>query len=109
MIWHVIKRELYDNLNSLRFALTTILFLGLMIINAVGHLREQPKRIQAYNEAVNESLTLLNSHADDSLYKLAQQGPGILYKKTVNPAVLRSGRRTPIAKYRGRRQSVCVL
>ena len=81
MIWHVIKRELYDNLNSLRFALTTILFLGLMVINAVGHLREQPKRIKAYNEAVNESLTLLNSHADDSLYKLAQQGPGKLYKK----------------------------
>jgi ABC-type transport system involved in multi-copper enzyme maturation permease subunit len=80
-MWHITKRELYDNLNSLRFALTTILLLALMLTNAIGHLREHPKRIQKYNDAVNESLDLLSSHADDSLYKLAQQGPGILIKK----------------------------
>ena len=81
MILHITKRELYDNLNSLRFALTTLLLLALMLTNATGHLHEHPKRIQEYNGVVNESLTLLNSHADDSLYKLAQQGPGKLYKK----------------------------
>lgn len=81
MILHITKRELYDNLNSLRFALTTILLLALMITNAIGFLREHPKRMQQYNESVNKSLTLMNSHADDSLYKLAQQGPGKLYKK----------------------------
>ena len=47
--------------------------------------REHPKRIQEYNGAVTKSLTHLNSHADDSLYKLAQQGPGKLYK---NPSPL---------------------
>ena len=81
MILHITKRELYDNLNSLRFALTTLLLLALMLTNAIGHLREHPKRIQEYNAAVTESLELLSSHADDSLYKLAQQGPGKLYKK----------------------------
>ncbi len=81
MILHITKRELYDNLNSLRFALTTILLLALMLTNAIGHLREHPKLKQKYNDAVAESLTVLNSHADDSLYKLAQQGPGKLYKK----------------------------
>ena len=81
MILHITKRELYDNLNSLRFALTTLLLLALMLTNALGHLREHPKRIQKYNDAVAESRTVLNSHADDSLYKLAQQGPGKLYKK----------------------------
>ena len=81
MILHITKRELYDNLNSLRFALTTILLLALMLTNAIGHLHEHPKQIQTYNEAVAESLDLLSSHADDSLYKLAQQGPGKLYKK----------------------------
>ena len=81
MILHITKRELYDNLNSLRFALTTLLLLALMLTNAIGHLREHPERIQTYNEAVAESLDLLSSHADDSLYKLAQQGPGKLYKK----------------------------
>jgi ABC-type transport system involved in multi-copper enzyme maturation permease subunit len=81
MILHITKHELYDNLNSLRFALTTFLLLALMLTNAIGHLHEHPKRIQQYNAAVAESLDLLSSHADDSLYKLAQQGPGKLYKK----------------------------
>ena len=81
MILHITKRELYDNLNSLRFALTTVLLLALMLTNAIGYLHEHPERIQQYNKAVAESLTVLNSHADDSLYKLAQQGPGKLYKK----------------------------
>ena len=81
MILHITKRELYDNLNSLRFALTSILLLALMLTNAIGHLHEHPKRIQQYNDVVAKSLDILSSHADDSLYKLAQQGPGKLYKK----------------------------
>ena len=81
MIWHITKRELYDNLNSLRFALTTVLLLSLMLTNAARHIREHPKRIQKYNDAVTKSLNGVTTHADDSLYKLAQQGPGNLYKK----------------------------
>ena len=80
-MWHITKREIYDNLNSLRFALTTVLLLSLMLTNAVRHLREHPKRMQKYNQAVTKSLDGLASHADDSLYMLAQQGPGKLYKK----------------------------
>ena len=81
MIWHITKRELYDNLNSLRFALTTVLLLALMLTNAIGHLREHPKRMQKYHDAVSESMARMASHAEDSLYKLAQEGPGNLYKK----------------------------
>lgn len=81
MIWHITKRELYDNLNSLRFALTTALLLALMLTNAIGHLREHPKRMQKYHDAVGESMTRMASHTEDSLYKLAQEGPGNLYKK----------------------------
>ena len=81
MIWHITRRELYDNLNSLRFALTTVLLLALMLTNAIGHLREHPKRMQKYHDAVSESMTRMASHTDDSLYKLAQEGPGKLYKK----------------------------
>ena len=80
-MWHIIKREIYDNLNSLRFALTTVLLLSLMLTNAVRHLREHPKRMQKYNAAVAKSLDGLASHAEDGLYMLAQQGPGNLYKK----------------------------
>ena len=81
MIWHITKREIYDNLNSLRFALTTVLLLALMVTNAVKHLREHPKRVQRYRDAVTESLNHLTDRANDSLYTLAQYGPGNFYKK----------------------------
>ena len=80
MIWHIAKRELYDNLNSLRFALTTVLLLGLMLTNAVVHLREQPSRVQRYLAAVTDARNVLEARAD-SLYELARKGPGKLYKK----------------------------
>ena len=80
-MWHITKREIYDNLNSLRFALTTVLLLALMVTNAVRHLREHPKRVQKYRDAVTESSDRLTDHADGSLYKLAQYGPGNFYKK----------------------------
>ena len=83
-MWHIAKRELYDNLNSLRFALTTVLLLGLMLTNAVVHLREQPARIQKYLTSVADARNALEARAD-SLYELARKGPGKLYKK---PSVL---------------------
>ena len=79
-MWHIAKRELYDNLNSLRFALTTVLLLALMLTNAVVHLREQPVRIQRYLTTVTNARNALEARAD-SLYELAQKGPGKLYKK----------------------------
>ena len=79
-MWHIAKRELYGNLNSLRFALTTVLLLGLMLTNAVVHLREQPARVQKYLTAVTNARNALEARVD-SLYELAQKGPGKLYKK----------------------------
>ena len=78
-MWHIAKRELYDNLNSLRFALATVLLLALMLTNAVVHLREYPVRMQKYRDAATQSLNTLTSRTD--LYDLAQKGPGKLYKK----------------------------
>ena len=78
-MWHIAKREIYDNLNSLRFALTTVLLLGLMLINAIVHLREHPVRMQKYHDAATESLDRLRSRTN--LYQIAQEGPGYLYKK----------------------------
>ena len=81
MMWHIAKRELYDNLNSLRFALTTVLLLGLMLTNAVVHLQEHPERVQEYRKDVDAYQNRLESYAKESLYRLAQKGPGDLYKK----------------------------
>ena len=85
MIWHIAKRELYDNLNSLRFALTTVLLLGLMLTNAVVHIKEHPIRTQKYNASVAESLNDARARAGN-LYDLAREGPGLLHKK---PSALR--------------------
>ena len=79
MIWHIAKRELYDNLNSLRFALATVLLLALMLTNAVVHLREHPGRIQEYRTSATDYWNALTPRTD--LYELAQKGPGFLYKK----------------------------
>jgi ABC-type transport system involved in multi-copper enzyme maturation permease subunit len=79
MIWHIAKRELYGNLNSLRFALATVLLLALMLTNAVVHLREHPGRIQEYRTSVADYWNALTPRTD--LYELAQMGPGFLYKK----------------------------
>ncbi len=95
-MWHIAKRELYDNLNSLRFALAIVLLIGLMLTNAVVHLHEHPKRVQAYRDGVTEYENRLTAFADESLYRLAQKGPGDLYKK---PSALRfcaEGRETDL-------------
>ena len=84
-MWHIAKRELYDNLNSLRFALTTVLLLALMLTNAIVHLREHPKRVRAYRANVTAHRNQLASKANESLYELAEKGPGFLNKK---PSVL---------------------
>ena len=84
-MWHIAKRELYDNLNSLRFALATVLLLALMLTNAVLYLREHPKRTQAYHNAAADAVKTLESRSTN-LYSLATGGPGDLHK---SPSPLR--------------------
>ena len=79
MIWHITKRELYDNLNSLRFALTTVLLFVLMLMNAIIHVQEHPERMTKYSDATTASVNTLRSRTD--LFSVAQEGPGNLYKK----------------------------
>ena len=78
-MWHITKRELYDNLNSLRFALATVLLLALMLTNALLYLREHPKRTQAYYNAAADAIQTLESRSTN-LYRLATEGPGDLHK-----------------------------
>ena len=80
MLWHIAKRELYENLNSLRFGLTTLLLLALMLTNAIVYLREHPKQVQQYHDAVTNTRNILTARADN-LYLLARKGPGDFHKK----------------------------
>ena len=72
-MWHIAKRELYDNLNSLRFALATVLLLALMLTNAILYLREHPARAQAYHNAAAGAIKALESRSTN-LYSLATGG-----------------------------------
>ena len=80
MIFHIVKRELYDHLSSLRFALTTLLILILMIVNAVVCLGEYKQRMGKYRGWVIHSRNQLQYRCT-TLYHLALKGPGSLYKK----------------------------
>ena len=80
MILHIAKREFYDNMNSLRFALTMILILILMIVNAMGHVGEYNTRLEEYGKNVSDSLDQMKSQTSN-LYHLVLKGPGKLYKK----------------------------
>ena len=80
MFWHIAKRELYDNMNSLRFAVTTILLLALMVVNAVGYFGEYNARLTEYRRKVSESLDEMEGNAN-RLFSLVLNGPGKLRKK----------------------------
>ena len=102
-MWHIAKRELYDNLNSLRFALATVLLLGLMLTNAIVHLREHPERVKQYQKGVSKHQSGLYSHVENSLYDLAQEGPGNLYKKISDLRFCAEGGEAFLSEYSRRR------
>jgi ABC-type transport system involved in multi-copper enzyme maturation permease subunit len=81
MFWHIAKREIYDNMTSLRFGFTVVLLVLLMTINAVIFVRrDYRKGVDHYKEKTAESLAKLKTNCS-SLYKLMTDGPGDLYKE----------------------------
>ena len=80
MIFHIVKRELHDHLSSLRFALTTLLILILMIVNAVAYLGEYNQQMKIYQKNIAATHNRLKRHSD-TLYHLVLKGPGDLHKK----------------------------
>ena len=79
MIGHIVKREFFDHLNSLRFALTTLILTALMVTNAVVHLQSHPDKVRRYSENITADQNKLQSRTE--LYELLKEGPGKLYKQ----------------------------
>ena len=79
MILHIVKREFFDHLNSLRFALTVFIMVALMVTNAVVHLQSHPDKVRNYSENVADARDKLQS--ETQLYDLLKDGPGRLYKR----------------------------
>ena len=80
MLWHVVKRELFEQVNSLRFALAMLLTVVLMLVNAVGHINEYKTRQSEYGQKVSAYSARLEQNSNN-LYKLVVDGPGELHKK----------------------------
>ena len=80
MIWHIAIREILDNLTRFRFALTLILVMALMMMNAVIFVSSQyPRRIAEYSQDTNKAVESLKKKSGN-LSELAVKGPGNLYK-----------------------------
>ena len=80
MLWHIVKRELFEQVNSLRFALAMLLTVFLMLVNAVGHIDEYKTQQSEYGQQVSAYLARVEQNSSN-LYKLVLDGPGELYKK----------------------------
>ena len=80
MLWHIIQRELFEQLSSLRFVLATLLIVFLMIVNAIGHIEEYKTQQTEYRRQVSASSERLQGNSNN-LYTLVVRGPGGLNKQ----------------------------
>lgn len=79
MILNIAKRELYDNMMSLRFALALLLMLTVMVANAVVSLGKYNEQMGDYRRSVADELKEMKLHAEN-LPTLVLYGPGELHK-----------------------------
>ncbi|MDE0087170.1 MAG: ABC transporter permease subunit [Candidatus Poribacteria bacterium] len=89
MILHIIKRELFDHINSLRFVLTTVILLVLMFTNAWVHIKTHPENVRRYSNNITRNLDQLKDRAE--LYTLIRKGPGNLYKSPASLSFIADG------------------
>ena len=80
MLWYIIKRELFEQISSLRFALAMLLTVFLMIVNALGHIGASKVQQTEYRQNVSKALTALERDSHQ-FYNLVIRGPGELYKE----------------------------
>ena len=98
MLWHVVKRELFEQINSLRFALAMLLTVFLMLVNAVGHIDEYKTRQAEYGQQVSAYSARLEQNSDN-LYKLVLDGPGELHKSPSPLAFCAHGSENNLPKF----------
>ena len=80
MLWHIVQRELFQQFNSLRFMFAILLIVFLMILNAIGHIKQYKTRQIEYRQQVSTASERLKKNSDN-LYNLVVRGPGELSKQ----------------------------
>ena len=85
MLREIIWRELLDHLQSLRFALTLVLVIVLMLMGSVLYIHDYRQQVADYRENVNENLDILKNKAKKGLHAVVSFGPNLLIYRSPNP------------------------
>ena len=76
MIWHIIRKEILENLLSLRFILSLILTISLFAVSGFVFVDKHQQQLQDYWKDTNKNFSALSEHSKQ-LYELA------LYKQQI--------------------------
>ena len=85
MLREIIWRELLDHLQSLRFALTLVLIIVLMLTGSVLYIHDCHQQVADYRENVSENLQLLEDKAKRGLHRTVSFGPTQLIYRSPSP------------------------
>ena len=85
MLREIIWRELLDHLQSLRFALTLLLVIVLMLTASVLYIHDYRQQVADYRENVSENLDLLKKKAEKDLHEVVSDPPNLLIYRAPSP------------------------
>ncbi len=85
MLREIIWRELLDHLQSLRFALTLLLVIVLMLMASVLYIHDYRQQVADYRENVSENLDLLKKKAEKDLHEVVSDSPNLLIYRAPSP------------------------
>ena len=85
MLREIIWRELLDHLQSLRFALTLVLVIVLMLAGSVLYIHDYRQQVADYRENVSENLDILKEKAKKGLHAVVSFGPNLLIYRSPSP------------------------
>ena len=85
MLREIIWRELLDHLQSLRFALTLLLVIVLMLTGSVLFIHDYRQQVADYSANVSENLELLKKKAEKDLHEVVSDPPNLLIYRAPSP------------------------
>ena len=85
MLLEIIWRELLDHLQSLRFVLTLLLVIVLMLTGSVLYIHDYRQQVADYRENVSENLQLLEDKTKRGLHSVVSHAPNLLIYRAPSP------------------------
>ena len=85
MLREIIWRELLDHLQNLRFALTLLLVIVLMLTGSVLYTHDYRQQVADYRENVSENLELLKKKTEKNLHEVVSDPPNLLIYRAPSP------------------------